>query len=75
MNHLKLNDSKTEFLTLGTKHNLSQLENVFLKIGDEDIPSASSSRNIGVLFDETMDMKEQVSQITHSCYTQLCSIP
>ena len=73
-NHFKLNDSKTEFLTLGTKSNLSQLENVSLKIRDEDIPSASSARNIGVWFDATMDMKEQVSQITCSCCAQLCSI-
>ena len=31
---LKLNDSKTGFLTLGTKYMFSQLENIFLKIED-----------------------------------------
>ena len=46
VNQFKLNDSKTEFLTLGTKYNLSQLENVSLKIGDEDILSTSSARNM-----------------------------
>jgi hypothetical protein len=65
-NHLKLNDSKTEFLTLGTKHQLSQIGNVSIRIGDENIPSATSARNIGVVFDATMEMKEQVSQVTCS---------
>jgi hypothetical protein len=73
-NHLKLNDSKTEFLIIGTKHQLSQLGDVSIKIGDEAIPSTSSARNIGVMFDAEMNMKEQVSQITRSCYGQLWSI-
>ena len=73
-NHLKLNDSKTEFLTLGTKHQLSQIANVSIRIGDENIPSATSARNIGVVFDATMEMKEQVSQVTRSCYAQLRGI-
>jgi hypothetical protein len=47
---------------------------VSIKIGDEAIPSTSSAQHIGVMFDAEMNMKEQVSQITRSCYGQLWSI-
>ena len=73
-NHLKLNDSKTEFLTLGTKHQLSQLGDVSIRIGEESILASASARNIGVLFDQEMNMKEQVNQIMRACYGQVRGI-
>ena len=73
-NHLKLNDSKTEFLAIGSKHQLSQLGDVSIHIGEESIPASASARNIGVMFDQEMNMKEQVNQITRACYGQLRGI-
>ena len=73
-NNLKLNDSKTEFLALGTTHQLAKVGDVAIKIGDESISASSSARNIGVVFDSNMDMIAQVNQITKSCYHHLRSI-
>ena len=64
-----------EFLTLGTKHQLSQLENGYLQIGDEDIPPDSNARNIGVLVvDATMEMNGHVIQITSSLYALVANV-
>ena len=53
-NNLKLNDSKTEFLTLGRKLELTKIGGVQITIGGEAIPSMSVVRNIGVMFDATI---------------------
>ena len=73
-NCLKLNDTKTEFMVMGSKHQLSLVENVSLKIGTEDIQSVPKARNIGAVFDASLEMKDQVNQVTKSCYAQLTSI-
>ena len=36
-NHLKMNDSKMEFMVFGTKYNLDKYTIPFLKVGDSDI--------------------------------------
>ena len=73
-NCLKLNDTKTEFMVMGSKHQLSLVKNVSLKIGTEDIQSVPKARNIGAVFDASLEMKDQVNQVTKSCYAQLRSI-
>ena len=73
-NNLKLNDSKTEFLTLGRKFELSQIGDQEITIGTETIESTPCARNIGVMFDATLEMKEQINQIVKSCYLHLHSI-
>ena len=73
-NHLKLNNSKTEFLTLGSKHQLSQLGSISIRIGEDQIISSNNARNIGVVFDQHMEMREQVANIACACYAQLRSI-
>ena len=52
-NHLKLNDTKTEFLIIGSKTQLNQLTNDSIQIGDTIIKSSHSARNIGAIFDCT----------------------
>ena len=73
-NNLKLNDSKTEFLTLGAKAQLSKIGDMSIRIGGENIPASHSAKNIGVVFDSTMEMVAQVNQITKSCYLHLRAI-
>ena len=67
-NHLKLNDTKTEFLVIGSKTQLSQLSNDSIQIGDSIIKSSHSARNIGAIFDCTMSMKEHVATMCRACY-------
>jgi hypothetical protein len=73
-NSLKLNDSITEFLSLGPKSQLSKLGKVSIDIGQETITASDHAKNIGVIFDTKMDMADQVNQITKSCYFHLRAI-
>lgn len=73
-NHLKLNDSKTEFLVLGSKTQLRKIKNHGIKIGDTIIEASSSARNIGAIFDSNMNMKEHVNALCRACYFHIRNI-
>ena len=73
-NNLKLNDNKTEFMTIGSRQQQAKVKDLNIKIGNESIPATTSARNIGVVFDATMDMQAQVSQIMRSCYAHIRAI-
>ena len=60
-NHLKLNDSKTEFLILGAPAQLRQLTKEDMMVGDTQVTASSSARNIGAIFDNTLSMKRSYS--------------
>ena len=54
-NFLKLNNIKTEFTVIGSKHNLKDLENV-TEVGDTTVRYSKSVRNIGAIFDSQPNM-------------------
>ena len=70
-NNLKLNDSKIEFLTLGSRSQLSNLGDMSIRMGEDTVPASESAKNIGIVFESTMEMVAQVNQITKSCYIHL----
>ena len=70
----KLNDSKTEFLIIGSKNQLKSLTNDCITIGDDVIQASPSARNIGAIFDKSMDMKEHVGSICRACYCHIRNI-
>ena len=74
VNFLKLNDSKTEFLILGGKTDLERVKEDRIKVGDTNVIKSTMARNIGAYLDETMEMKDQISNIIRSCYSQLRAI-
>ena len=51
LNLLKLNESKTEVILLGTKHQLSKVGNIEVSVGNVNIKPCSKVRNLGVVFD------------------------
>ena len=51
LNLLKLNDDKTEFLLLRTKHNISLARELKIKIGNDTITNSTSAKNLGVHLD------------------------
>ena len=57
-NFLKLHDSKREVLFLGTPIMLAKFSKPSVKIDMEDIGHSDSARNIGAIFDSTVEMKE-----------------
>ena len=73
-NFLKLNDDKTEFLILRSKHNLKKLKTPLLHIGTSEIEPTDSARNIGAIFDTTMSMEKHVDSICKSAWYNLRKI-
>ncbi len=61
-NFLKLNDSKTEFLIISSKHNAKKLDReMYIKIGESHIKCCQSAKNLGVIFDRFMSMEQFVN--------------
>jgi dsDNA-binding SOS-regulon protein len=75
-NMLKLNDSKTEFMVLASRHTESKLgeEVKSIKVGDSEVNAVGSARNIGAVIDARLNMDGHVNKITSSCYFNLRNI-
>ena len=61
-NRLKLNDSKTEFMVLGTKHRLNKIKTTSISVRDAQIASCKEVQNIGAMFDPELSMSKQVKR-------------
>ena len=72
--HLKMNQSKTEFLLISSKQQARKLQTPTLRIGDHSITPTSTARNIGVMMDCHTTMEAHVSSICKSAYGQLHNI-
>jgi len=70
-NFLKLNDDKTEFLILGTHRQLKKLSPATLHIGESEIQTTDSARNIGAIFDANMNMVKHVDTVCKSAWYHL----
>ena len=73
-NRLKLNEEKTEFLIAGTERQCSKVIIDSLNVVGIDIKPRTSVRNLGVIIDQDLSLKEQVNAICRSCYGHLRSI-
>ena len=62
---LKLNDSKTQVILIGTESNVSKCKSQSpnIKLGDSIVPFSSHVKNLGVLFDETLSFKKHISTV------------
>ncbi len=67
-NLLKLNESKTEVVLLGTKQQLSKLGNLEISVGNVNIKPCNKVRNLGVIFDSNMTMEEHVNKVCKTSY-------
>ena len=73
-NFLKLNDTKTEFLILGSRYNLPLDDQVLLTIGNDKIKPTLKARNIGAIFDIHMNLHNHVTNIIRSCNSHIRDI-
>jgi hypothetical protein len=71
-NKLQLNEDKTEVLLVSTSH--SHALPATMKVGPHDIHFADSARNLGVIFDKSLSMSEQVNKICQVCYIEIRKI-
>ena len=72
-NHLKLNDSKTEFMILGSKPMLKQVLTC-PQVCEECIPATAVIHMIGALFDSEMRMSPQVRNMCKGAFLNLDNI-
>ena len=72
-NKLKLNADKTELLVIGSKFR-PRPEIPFVNVGAESIKPSRDARNIGVMFDDTMNFEKQVATICKSAFYHLRNI-
>lgn len=68
---LKINDSKTECMFLGTQHQLRKVDLNVIKVGQAEIHPSQSLRNLGVLFDPQMSMFDHVKNVSRKGFAQL----
>lgn len=73
-NKLKLNDDKTEVLLITTPRLVKKTPFTSIHIGDLEIPSSMTARNLGCVFDHTMSMDYHINNICSSCFYHLKNI-
>ena len=73
-NSLKLNERKTDFIVLGSKHGLIKSSTGHINIGDCIISPADSVRNIGATLDKHMNLECQVNAVCKSAWYSLYQI-
>jgi len=70
-NMLKLNDEKTEVLVISTPYFTDRLHETHLRIGDANVQASESARNLGVIFDNTLDMSNHIKTVCRASFMQL----
>ena len=73
-NKLKLNDEKTEVMFMSSRHYHKSIDLNGFAVDSVIIEPATSVRNIGVIFDNIMTMKDQVTAVCKSSHFHLRNI-
>ena len=70
---LMLNDSKTEFLIIGSCQQLSKVNLNYIQVGSSEIKPASASfvRNLGAWFDSSMTMNVHIGNVCGKAFRGL----
>ena len=73
-NKLLVNDTKTEFLIIGTRQQLYKVRTDSISVGESRISSSKEVRNLGTWLDNTLSMSTQVSKVASSCFYYIYNI-
>ena len=69
-----MNDSKTEFLLLGSQHQLSSVGTLEIKIGEDYIKSVSCARNLSFWMDSDLKNKTHIKKLVSTLHESLKGI-
>ena len=69
--HLKMNESKTEFLVLSNKHIAQQIRCPELDVCGHMTAASATAKNIGVFIDTNMTMEAHITNICNRAYRLL----
>ena len=73
-NRLLINDSKTEFIIIGTRQQLSKVQTNSISIGNSTILLSSEVKNLGTLIDKELSMVTHVNKVASSYFYYLYNI-
>lgn len=73
-NYLKLNDDKTEFMILGSAHNLKKIKTTAVTVGDTKVAASSCVKNIGAKIDQHLKLDNQVATTCKGAWFNLYRI-
>ena len=73
-NMLKLNENKTEVMLFAPKHRVKDLQYCHFTFGGNIVTRSECVKNLGVHFDKTLSMNQQVSSVSKSCFHQIRNI-
>ena len=73
-NRLLMNETKTEFLLIGTKQQLAKVNVDHVKVGSADIVLHSPVKNLGVWLDSNLSMVEHITKASSSAFFLLYNI-
>ena len=71
---LKINDDKTEFLTIGSTQQLLKINPCTVRVGTTDIKPVSEVRNLGSWFDSNFSMSIHISKSCSAAFFWLHNI-
>ena len=71
INKLQLNDGKTEFLLIASPYFRKTITTTYINIVNDNAPSSTSARNLGIVFDQHMNFEEHINTIRRSCFQHL----
>lgn len=71
---LLLNDTKTEFLIIGSRQQLSKVTINSVRVGDSDIEPVDSIKNLGSWFDKNMSMDIHIGKTCRKAFFSLYKI-
>ena len=71
INKLQLNDGKTEFLLIASPYFRKTITTTHINIENDHVPSSTSARNLGIVFDQHMNFEEHIYNIRRSCFQHL----
>ena len=73
-NKLKLNDEKTKFLVITSKHLKKNVGTHNMKVVNATVNPLKEAKNLGIIFDDNMCMDAHVKKICQSAYFHLRNI-
>ena len=68
-NKLQLNEDKTEILPIGSVPGIDLPSS--LHVDQSDVPFSNAARNLGVIFDSQLALKEQVNNLCQLDYLEI----
>ena len=70
-NKLKLNPDKTEFMVISSQRNSHKIVVDSLHVGDTQVRRTNCVKNLGVLMDSSLCMKDHIARVCQTCYYYL----